>query len=53
VTQRSPVRYYKTSPEIIRVAVMHYVRYPLPLLNMEGLMHERSIEVSRETVRFR
>lgn len=25
-------RYFKTSPEIIRLAVMMYVRYPLSLL---------------------
>jgi putative transposase len=28
MTQRSPFRYFKTSPEIIRLAVMLYVRYP-------------------------
>jgi len=29
----SPFRYFKTSPEIIRRAVMLYVRFPLPLRN--------------------
>ncbi|MEP2534256.1 MAG: IS6 family transposase, partial [Shimia sp.] len=28
MTKRSPFRYFKTSPEIIRLAVMMYVRYP-------------------------
>lgn len=52
MTQRSPFRYFKTSPEIIRLAVMLYVRYPLSLRNVEDLLHERSIEISHETVRF-
>jgi putative transposase len=52
MTQRSPFRYFKTSPEIIRLAVMLYVRYPLSLRNVEDLLHERGIEVSHETVRF-
>jgi putative transposase len=52
MTQRSPFRYFKTSPEIIRLAVMMYVRYPLSLRNVEDLLHERGIEISHETVRF-
>jgi putative transposase len=50
--RRSPFRYFKTSPEIIRLAVMLYVRVPLSLRNVEDLLHERGIEVSHETVRF-
>jgi len=45
-------RYFKTSPEIIRLAVMMYVRYPLSLQNVEDLLHERSIDITHETVRF-
>lgn len=52
MTQRSPFRYFKTSPEIIRLAVMMYVRFPLSLRNVEDLLHERGIEVCHETVRF-
>jgi putative transposase len=52
MTQRSPFRYFKTSPEIIRLAVMLYVRFPLSLRNVEDLLHERGIEISHETVRF-
>ena len=48
----SPFRYFKTSPEIIRLAVMMYVRFPLSLRNVEDLLHERGIEISHETVRF-
>lgn len=50
--KRSPFRYFRTSPEIIRLAVMMYVRFPLSLRNVEDLLHERGIEVSHETVRF-
>ena len=52
MTKPSPFRYFKTSPEIIRLAVMLYVRYPLSLRNVEDLLHERGIEISHETVRF-
>jgi putative transposase len=39
-------RYFKTSPEIIRLAVMLYVRYPLSLRNVEDLLHERGIDIT-------
>ena len=58
VTQRSrmpghnPSRYFKTSPEIIRLAMMLDIRFPLSLRNVEDLLHERGIEISHETVRF-
>jgi putative transposase len=52
MTKRSPFRYFKTSPEIIRLAVMLYVRFPLSLRNVEDLLHERGIDVSHETVRY-
>ncbi len=46
-------KYFKTSPEIIRLAVMLYIRFPLWLRNVEDLLHERGIDVSHETVRCR
>jgi putative transposase len=52
MTKRSPFRYFKTSPEIIRLAVMMYVRFPLSLRNVEDVLHERGIDVSHEAVRF-
>ena len=52
MTKRSPFRYFKTSPEIIRLAVMLYIRFPLSLRNVEDLLHERGIDVSYETIRF-
>ena len=48
---RNPFRYFKTSPEIIRLAVMMYVRFPLSLRQVEDLLHERGIDISYETVR--
>jgi putative transposase len=44
-------RYFKTSPEIIRLAVMMYVRFPLLLRQAEDLLYERGIDISYETVR--
>ena len=52
MTEHSPFRYFKTSPEIIRLAVMMYIRFPLSLPNVEDLLHERGIDISHETVRF-
>lgn len=52
MTNRSPFRYFKTSPEIIRLAVMMPVRFPLSLRNVEDLLHERGVDVSYEAVRF-
>lgn len=51
MTRRSPFRYFRTRPEVIRLAVMMYVRFPLPLRNVEDLLHKRGIESSHETVR--
>ncbi|WP_037503136.1 IS6 family transposase [Sphingomonas jaspsi] len=48
----SPFRYFKTSPEVIRLAVMMYVKYPLSLRNVEDLLHERGIDIAHETVRY-
>jgi putative transposase len=45
-------RCFKSSPEVIRLAVMMYVRYPLSLRNVEDLLAERGIDISYETVRF-
>lgn len=52
MTKRDPFKYFHSSPEIIRLAVMMYVRFPLSLRNVEDLLHERGIDISYETVRF-
>ena len=48
----NPFRYFKTSPEIIRLAVMMYVRYPLSLRQVEDILFERGIDISHETIRY-
>ncbi|MEP5937341.1 MAG: IS6 family transposase [Erythrobacter sp.] len=47
----SPFRYFNSSPEVIRLAVMMYIRFPLSLRNVEDLLAERGIDVCHETVR--
>ncbi len=47
----NPFRYFNSSPEVIRLVVMMYVRYPLSLRNVEDLSAERGIDISHETVR--
>ncbi len=49
---RNPFRCFNSSPEIIRLAVMMYVRFPLSLRHVEDLLHERGIDICHETVRF-
>lgn len=49
---KNPSRYFKTSPEVTRLAVMMYLRVPLSLRNVEDLLHERGIDISYETIRF-
>jgi putative transposase len=47
----SPFRYFNSSPEIIRLVVMVYVRFPLSLRNVKYLLFERGIDISHEKVR--
>jgi putative transposase len=47
----SPFRYFNSSPEVIRLAVLMYVRFPLSLRNVEDLLFERGIDICHETVR--
>jgi putative transposase len=48
----NPFRYFNSSPEIIRLTVMMYVRFPLSLRQVEDLLFERGIDICHETVRF-
>ncbi len=45
-------KYYKTSPEIIKLVVMYYVRFPLSLRQVEDILHERGVDISYETIRY-
>ncbi len=47
----NPFRYFNSSPEVIPLVVMMYVRYPLSLRNVADLLAERGIDISHETVR--
>ena len=48
----NPFRHFNSSPEVIRLVVMMYVRYPRSLRNVEDLLAERGIDIRHETVRF-
>lgn len=48
---KNPFRYFHSSPEVIRMVVMLYVRYPLSLRNVEDLLFDRGIDICHETVR--
>ena len=41
----SPFCYFNSSPEVIRLVVMIYVRFPLSLRNAEDQLFERSIDI--------
>ncbi len=43
-------KHFKTAPEIIRLAVMLYVRLPLSPKQVEDLLQERGIDVCHEAL---
>lgn len=47
----SPFRDFKPWPEIIRMVIMMYVRFPLSLRDVEYLLADRGIDIGHETVR--
>jgi putative transposase len=49
---KTPFHRFNSSPEVIRLVVMMYVRFPLSLRNVEDLLFERGIDISHETVRY-
>jgi hypothetical protein len=46
----NPFRWFDSSPEVIRLVVLMYVRYPLSLRNVEDLLFERGIDICHEGV---
>ncbi len=46
---RNPLRYFNSSPEGIRLAVMMYIRHPLSLRQLEYLLFEPGIDICHET----
>ena len=49
---RNLFRYFNSSPEVIRLTVMVFIRYPLSLRQVEDILFERGINICHETVRF-
>jgi putative transposase len=49
---KNPLRCFNSSPKVIRLIVMMYVRYPLSLRQVEDILFERGIDISHEAVRF-
>lgn len=47
----SPSRCFNSSPEVICLVVLMYVRFPLSLRNVEDLLFEGGIDLCHETVR--
>ncbi len=41
----SPFRCFNSSPEVIRLVILMYVRFPLLLRNVEDLLFERGIDL--------
>jgi len=42
---KNPFRYFNSSPEVIRLAVMMYIRFLLSLRQVEDLLSERGIDI--------
>jgi putative transposase len=42
---QNPFRCFNSSPEVIRLAVMMYIRYPLSLRQVEDLLFDRGIDI--------
>ncbi len=49
---RNPNNNFNSSPEVIRLVGMMYIRYPLSLRQIEDILFERGIDICHETVRF-
>jgi putative transposase len=47
----SPLRYFNSTPDVIRLVVLIYVRFTLSVRNVEDLLFERRIDICRETAR--
>jgi transposase-like protein len=52
MSQKNPYKYFNSSPEVIKLSVMYYVRYPLSFRQVEDILSERGIDICHETVRF-
>ena len=50
-TSTNPFRNFQSSPEVIRLVVLMYVKYPLSLRNVEDLLAEHGIDICHEAAR--
>jgi len=50
---KNPFRYFNSSPEVIHLTAMMYLRYPLSLRQVENLPSERGIDICHKAARFR
>jgi transposase-like protein len=50
MTKSDPFKGFQSSPEIIRLTVMLYVRFPLSLRTVQNLLHEPGINLWHEAV---
>ena len=50
--KNNPFLYFNSLPEVIRLTVMMYIRYPLSLRQVEDILFERGIDISHETIRY-
>jgi transposase-like protein len=41
---KNPFRYFNSSPEVIRLTVMMYIRYPLSLRQVEDLLYHFNLD---------
>ena len=48
---KDPFRAFNTSPKIIGLTVMMYIRLPLSLRDVKDLLHEHGIDVCHDSVR--
>jgi len=49
---RQHFRCFNSSPQVIRLTVLLYVRYPLSSRQVEDLLFERGVDKCHEIVRF-
>ena len=46
----NPFRWFDSSPEVIQMVVMLYVRFPVSLRNVADLAFQRGVDICQETV---
>ena len=49
---QNPFRYFNSSPKVIRLTVMMYIRYPFSLRQVKDLLFDCGTDIRHETVRF-